>query len=146
LLRVIKVRPANWCSAPVKLSRADRKLLVQLMTTALAVRASATSILCSAPAATSDAARWGVRFHTVVGCPAASKAPASARPIEPIPSTVTVTCRAAEVVSVRTVRGDSAVSFTGTESRLGQQHRQVQTFLCDTPPRGKRTAHKGPPD
>lgn len=59
------------------------------MTSGLAATAAAMLSWWAAPLATSGAAFAGLRFHTVVGCPAAKNASASALPMEPSPTMVT---------------------------------------------------------
>jgi hypothetical protein len=70
-----------------------------VITSGLAATASAMSSVPAAPRDTSGGTRSAVRFQTVVGCPAAMNAVATARPIEPSPRTVTGV-RSVEIMSV----------------------------------------------
>ena len=58
---------------------------MQISVTGLAARASAKDRASLAPKAIKASAFPGDRFHTVIGCPAASIARASADPINPNP-------------------------------------------------------------
>jgi hypothetical protein len=89
LFKVTRARPDKAAPAGSRTERVSSKVVRHVTTSGLAATAASTVPAWTAPSATSGAALPGVRFHTVVGCPASMNAPASAWPIDPSPMTVT---------------------------------------------------------